>query len=226
VEALALLQSLNVGYSEFFRSPLTFALLEQWVLPGLAAARGTRRPQELRVWSAGCAAGQEAWSIAILLEELAAARAEAFSFRVIATDISKPALALAREGVYNRGAMRNVALKHIGRYFVVEDGNYTVVPALRARVDFSTYDLLDERSVCPPESLYGDFDLILCCNVLLYYQPKARQVILDKLGRALSPGGYCATGETEQRIVGDARGFRAVAPPATVFQRLSERSQG
>ena len=218
-EAEALLQSLHPGYSEFFRNPLTFALLEQHVLPGLVEAREATGSAELRVWSAGCAAGQEAWSVAILLEELAAARGRPIQFRILATDISDAELALAREGVYGYAAARNVRLRHLRDYLSAKGETYVVAPRLRDRVDFSTYDLLDERSVCPPASLYGDFDLVLCCNLLFYYRPDLRERILDKVCRALRPSGCFVTGEVERDLAAGRERFRAVLPPSAVFQK-------
>ena len=218
-EAEALLRSLRIGHSEFFRNPLTFAVLEQLVLPNLLAAKEMSGRSEIRVWSAGCAAGQEAYSVAILLDELRAAREHPIPFRIIATDICGADLARGRDGVYDRAAVQNVRLKQLQDYFRVEGEAYAVAPRLRQQVDFSTYDLLDERSVCPPASLYGDFDLILCCNVLFYYRPDMRQRILDKVCNALAPNGYFVTGEAERDIVQHAGGCRAVASPAAVFQK-------
>ena len=218
-EADALFQSLNIGYSEFFRDPLVFALLEKLVLPGLVEAKGKTGPAELRVWSAGCSAGQEAWSVAILLEDLSVAQQRPVPFRIIATDVSDAALAVARQGVYDHTAVQNVRVKHLRNFFSAEGESYVVASQLRARVDFSTYDLLDERSVCPPVSLYGAFDLILCCNLLFYYRPETRRHILDKVCRALGPGGYFVTGEVDREFVAQHDGFSAVAPPAAVFQK-------
>ncbi|MCX6903169.1 MAG: hypothetical protein NTW03_06750 [Verrucomicrobia bacterium] len=219
VEADALLQSLNIGYSEFFRNSLTFALLEQLVLPNLLGARKDPDSTELRVWSAGCAAGQEAWSVAILLEDLALARGRPIPWRLFATDVSGPALAEAQAGVYDRAAVQNVPLKHLQRYFIRDGESYQILPRLKDRVDFSTFDLLDDRSGCPPASLYGDFDLVLCCNLFFYYRLDIRQRILDKICRALSPGGYVATGEAEEQLVARQKGLRAVAPPSALFQK-------
>jgi len=104
-EAEAFYGSLCVSYSEFFRNPLTFALLEQLILPGLIAKTEQPARTEIRVWSAGCAAGQEPYSIAILLDELTAARGDTVSFRIFATDNSEPELAAARKGVYDPAAV-------------------------------------------------------------------------------------------------------------------------
>ncbi|MEI8044024.1 MAG: CheR family methyltransferase [Verrucomicrobiota bacterium] len=218
-EAEVFLRSLNITYSEFFRNPLTFALLEQLILPGLAEAKGTPRPTELRVWSAGCAAGQEAWSVAMLLEDLAATRQRPIPFRVLGSDISDAALALAREGVYDQTAVQNIRLKHFRAYFSAQGNAWAVAPQLRDRVEFCAYDMLDEHSVCPPASLYGDFDLILCCNFLFYYRPEIRQLILSKVCRALGPRGYLVTGEAERDFVAQHEELRPVAPPSAIFQK-------
>lgn len=224
-EAEALCAALRIGYSEFFRHPLTFALLEQQVLPALIAAKKLACGRELRVWSAGCAAGQEAWSVAILLDELDRAGAAPLAYRIFATDVSEPELDQARAGVYSAAAVGNVRLRHLAAGFVRKGAAYALADRIRDRVDFSIYDLLDERSGSPPVSLYGDFDLILCCNVLFYYRPDMRQRILDKVRHALAPGGYFVTGETEREIVDKQKGLRAVTPPAAVF-RKAVRGEG
>jgi len=120
--------SLGISYSEFFRNPLTFSVLEQLVLPALISELERTGRKELRVWSAGCAAGQEAYSLAILLTELAARRGQAFSFRIFATDISETGLAAARAGVYDGAALKNVRLEHLNKYFSRQDGSYALRP--------------------------------------------------------------------------------------------------
>jgi chemotaxis protein methyltransferase CheR len=223
-EAGALVGSLRVGYSEFFRDPLAFALLERPILPALAEQRARDGGGEIRVWSAGCAAGQEAWSVAILLEELSAAQGRAVPYRVFATDVAEPDLDAARAGVYGAEAVGNVRARHVRAYFSRQGESYAVVPALRERVDFSVHDLLEQCTNCPPASIYGDFDLVLCCNVMLYYRPEMQRFILDKVRGSLAPGGYLVTGETERQIVEGAGGFRALAPPPAVFRATTRRS--
>lgn len=215
-EAQALYASLNIGYSEFFRDPLAFAWLEQVILPDLRQQAG---PAGLRVWSAGCAAGQEAGSIAILLDEQNAERGEPLPFRIFATDSAAAALAEAREGVYDAASVQQLRLKHLRRYFTVTGDAYQLSPALKAHLDFSVFDLLADGPTSPVAAIYGDFDLVLCCNLLFYYRPEVRQRILDKIVRALRPGGYCVTGAAEREIVARQTGLHAVAPPAALFQK-------
>jgi chemotaxis protein methyltransferase CheR len=229
-EAAALFGSLRVGYSEFFRDPLAFALLERSILPALAEQRACDGGGEIRVWSAGCAAGQEAWSVAILLDELSAAQSRPVPYRVFATDLSEPDLTLARTGVYGAAAVGNVRLRQLRTCFSRQgsggavDDCYAIVPRIRERVDFSAYDLLEECTTCPPASIYGDIDLVLCCNVMLYYRPGTQRLILDKARGCLAPGGYLITGETERQIAAGPSGLRAVAPPAAVFRTTTQRS--
>ncbi len=210
-EAGMLFRALRIDHSEFFRNPLTFAVIEQLILPGIAEHK-KKSGGEIRVWSAGCATGQEAWSLAILLEELAVP----VPYRIFATDLADPDV--ARAGVYRAEAVGNVRSRHLTKYFSKQGDEFSIVPRLREWVDFSAYDLLDSSSMCPTASIYGGFDLILCCNVLFYYRPEARQRILDKANCALSSGGYFVTGEVERTMVSGHREFRAVLPPAAVFR--------
>jgi len=211
-EAEMFFYSLRINHSEFFRNPLTFAVIEQLILPGLVKVK-KESGGEIRVWSAGCASGQEAWSLAILLEELAGP----VPSRIFATDLADPGV--ARAGVYGAEAVGNVRSRHLREYFSRQGESFSVVPRLRARVDFSACDLLDRSSASPAASIYGGFDLILCCNLLFYYRQEARHQILDKICQALSPGGYFVTGEVEKDMVQGHKGFRAVMSPAAVFEK-------
>ncbi len=216
-EAEALLQSLHIGYSEFFRNTLAFALLEQSILPCLLDAKKKSGQAEIRVWSAGCSTGQEAWSLAILLDALNGAGDTLIPYRIIATDWFAPDLAVARSGLYSEEAVGNVRMSHLRRYFSRQGDSFLISPRFMERVGFAVFDLLDEKTICPPESIFGDFDLIFCSNVLLYYRPEIQSLILGKLRHCLAPGGYLVTDETEGRIVEGVGGFCRAAMPAALF---------
>ena len=165
-EAEALYQSLNIGYSEFFRDPLAFALLEQVILPRLAQQSGQAG---LRVWSAGCAAGQEAWSIAILLEEQNAEREQPVPFRIFATDSVEALLAGASEGFYDAASVQQLRLKHLGKYFTVTGDRYRISPALKSRVDFPFSTCW--RKVRPVRwrrstAISTWFSAVICCSII------------------------------------------------------------
>jgi chemotaxis methyl-accepting protein methylase len=225
-EAETLSRSLRIVYSEFFRNPLAFALLEQMILPELVEEKARFSGSEIRVWSAGCAAGQEAWSVAILLDEIAAGRERPVPFRIFATDLSEEELALARAGVYDAASVGNVRKRHLDGCFSRHGATCAVAPRLRERVDFSTYDLLDPTTICPPASIFCGFDLVLCCNVLLYFRPQTQRFILDKLRRSLAPGGYLVAGEAERQLVESAGGYRVFVPPVAVFRKVAQPGRG
>jgi chemotaxis methyl-accepting protein methylase len=121
--------------------------------------------------------------------------------------------------VYDATAVRQVRLRHLRECFTQEGETYRVCFRLRERVHVCAYDLLDERSSSPPAGIYGDFDLIVCSNLLLYYRPEVRQAILARLHRALAATGYLVTGEAERGIVEQGLGFQTAALPAAVFQK-------
>lgn len=217
-EADTLRQSLRVNYTSFFRYPLVFASLQDMILPLLFEQKIRSIPNEIRIWSAGCATGQEAWSLAILMDEFCAARNAQVPYRIVATDVSESDLAVAREGTYCSNALRNVRLSQLNDCFSRQDDAFSISSRMRGCVDFSYYDLLDQRTTSPPVSIYGDFDIVICCNVLIYYGLEAQRVILKKLRRSLVKNGYLITGDTERHIVERQGGIRPVVPPMSVFQ--------
>jgi len=218
-EADALFASLRICHSEFFRNSLTFALLERAILPALMNRTKPENGREIRVWCAGCAAGQEAYSIAILLDDLASASQSDVPYRIFATDVSEAALATGREGRYPADALQNVPLKYVERCFTRGGDGYEVVARLKERVDFSYFDLISAPMACPPVSIFGDFDLAFCSNLLYYYKEEARRKILKKIYECLAPDGYLVTDEAEKLIVETTGAFHPAAPPAAIFKK-------
>ena len=220
-EAVSFASSLLVTYSEFFRNSLSFALLEQLVLPQIVEQKITDHSPEIRIWSAGCAAGQEAYSVAMLLDEILAGRNKPVRYRIFATDVNMPELERARSGVYNSYAVTNMKLRQRDLYFTRTGDSCAIVQRIKDCVEFLHYDLLDESTSTPPAAIFGDFDLVLCSNVLLYYRPEKQQIIMNKLRNAMSPSGYLVSDETARTVIDNAGGFRAVAPPAMVYRRAA-----
>ncbi len=218
-EATSFIASLRITYSEFFRDTLSFSLLEHVVLPGIAESKD--KNSEIRIWSAGCAAGQEAYSIAILLDELASSSSRNMRYRIFATDLSEQNLETARRGVYDPPSLRNVTLGRIERYFARLGDSYSILPELREHLAFSRHDLLDANAAVPAESIFGEFDLVLCCNLLFYYTRDVRNDILDRLLKSTASNGYLVTGDAERGEVERHGGYRLVSPPHSVFRKSS-----
>jgi len=219
-EAQIYYDSLQNSYTEFFRDPLIFAGLERVILPELIREKRRRNHSEVRIWSAGCASGQEAYSVAMLLNELSASDTQEIIFRIIATDTNPAELEAGRQGIYSGSALQNVNLRRLGRYFdKLKSDTYQLNSHIREMVDFSQYDLLDVNISSPPAAIFGDFDLILCCNLLIYYGLEARRRIITRLQQVLVGNGYLVTGETEKDMLNKTQDFCQVSFQSTAFNR-------
>lgn len=187
-----------INVSEFFRNPERFEDLRNKVIPELLPGVGML----FRIWSAGCSVGSEAYSIAMLLEEMQVKK----PYRIWATDIDEDALEEGRRGVYTLQYLQNVPPEYLSRYFQkVGDGTFAVLPSLKKRVVFERHDLLQDP-------VRETFDLVVCRNVVIYFEDRAKEVAFSKLAEALRPGGYLWIGSTE-RIANPARfALRYVMP--------------
>lgn len=215
-EAQILYESLNINYTQFFRNSLTFAMLEQLILPSIMNRKANGG--EIRVWSAGCSTGQEAYTIGMLLSELVSASTKAIRFRIFATDISQAALTIARDGIYQEDEVSNLKMKHLKNYFTKSGEMYAILPQIKRDINFSAYDLLDQYSANPPESIFGDFDIIFCSNLLFYYRPDVRQIILKKVKKSLTERGYLVTDDAEAAFIRKDERLKMVASSSTIFQ--------
>lgn len=185
----ALAEALRVGETRFFRHRAHVGALRRVVAPELAARRAGER--KVRGWSAGCASGEEAYTLAILLAE-AMPPESGWDLEVLATDISEEALETARAGVYPAAALEEVPAAVRERWFRAgpRRGTVRVADLLAERVRFERRNLLDP--VLPRR-----LDVILCRNVLIYFDPAARARTVERLIESLAPGGYLFLGYAE-----------------------------
>lgn len=217
-EAGSFLNSLQISYSEFFRNSLTFSVLEQIILPSLIQKKKDSKRKEIRIWSAACSGGQESYSLAMLMEELRNGDAEKFSYRIFATDQNEALLNEARKGHYTGNALNNMNLKRANQWFTKKGDTYTVKQELKNNIDFSVFDLFNKQYSCPPVSIFGEFDIVVCANLLFYYKNEYRVAILEKTGNCLAAGGYLVTGETERQILID-HNYGEAFPQSAIFQK-------
>jgi len=217
-ENKSIVNNLYNSFSEFFRNPLTFSYIDQVVLPTLIHQKIKDNEREIRIWSAACSAGQEAYSVAMIYDEMTETIHANIDCHIFATDINPIELERAQKGVYQEAALNKVSLKRVNTYFTQEGEKYKILPRLGDYINFSVFDLLSENLNCPPASIYGNFDLVFCTNVLFYYNHKFRQNIIHKVSNCLTPGGYFITGETEREIVDEYK-YREVFPHSGIFQK-------
>lgn len=210
------IDSLQVGYTEFFRNQLTFSILEKVILPSLVSKLVYPKKKEIRIWSAACASGQEIYSLSMLLNEYSTG--EKINFRIFATDQSEFEIEEAKKGQYSLLALSSLSLNRLNRWFTKHGDIYTIKEALKEKIEFSTYNLFDKEHCCPPSSIFGDFDLIFCANILFYYKPEFRKKIVEKISNCLSTNGYLITGETEREILMQYH-FQEVIPQSAIFRK-------
>ncbi|BBC71792.1 protein-glutamate O-methyltransferase [Altererythrobacter sp. B11] len=175
--------------TSFFRDRLLFDQIDSCVLPDLAARRA--RGRRLTVWSAGCSTGQEAYSLAILLAS-APERWRGWKIDILATDVSASMVAAAREGLYSQFQIqRGLGVAQMMRWFEEDPGGWRARPELRRMVRFAEHNVLNEA---PPP---GRFDLILCRNVLIYFDHPTRAAVLDRLAAAMTDDAWLMLGNGE-----------------------------
>jgi len=189
-ELALLARQLTVGETYFFRHTEQFNAVRELVLPERASIRGQTR--SLRLLSVGCASGEEAYTLAILVRELALA--PAFDVQIQGLDVNPESLAKARAGLYSAWSLRETPPEVRARWFTVEDRNFRLASTLRDAVRFQEQNLVQlSPAVLPPDS----YDLVFCRNVLMYFTPQHAANIVEQLTRALVPGGYLFLGHAE-----------------------------
>jgi len=186
-----LFEALTINLSYFLRDRTVFEALRDKVLKPLIQEKARLGSRLIRVWSAGCASGEEPYSVAILLSELLGADLENWRISIRATDLDAGALEKARRGVYSEFSFRGADPDYQGRYFApFSDREYSLKPTIKALVKFEQHDLLADP---PPRRL----DLILCRNVLIYFSRQQQERLFSIFHEALNERGYLVTGKTE-----------------------------
>jgi chemotaxis protein methyltransferase CheR len=211
----ALLPLVTVNESYFFRTPQHFAALSRTLLPRLLAARsGSRR---LRVWSAGCARGEEPATLAIVLAETAAL--VGWDWRVLATDVDEAALAAARRGDYGDRAVAQVPATLRDRYLIRRGELFELAPAVRSHLEYGSFNLVRDPFPDPG----GPFDVVFLRNVLIYFRLESQRRVAAAVAATLAPDGCLFVGpaetlwqisdELEPVDLGDCFCYRRSRPP-------------
>ena len=198
-EARALYKELLISVTRFFRTPEAFETLEDSVIPSLFENKAP--DDEVRVWVAGCATGEEAYSLAILLHEYARTLEAPPSIQVFATDVDTEGLATARAGVYPPTIAADVPAPRLDRFFQQEDDQYRVTPSLRNSVVFAEHNLIED----PP---FSNLDLVCCRNLLIYLDQTLQEYVFRLFHYALNDDGFLFLGPSE--AIGPAQSFFAM----------------
>jgi len=201
--------ALTINVTKFFRDPEVFEAIRREILPDLVRRRGS-----IRIWCAGCATGEEPYSIAILVYELMALHKDV-SVTIYATDIDTVVLQKAAAGVYDRKALDNVDEKKIRKHFIShEDGTFEVRPHIKDLVRFRQHDLMSGA----PISRY--LDVVTCRNVTIYFTEKQKNDLTHLFHSALAVDGYYVIGKTEYL----AREVEHLFTPFNVMQKILRKA--
>jgi len=218
-EVNQLISTITIKVSSFFRNPLVFELVAQDILPDIIERKGRGRSREIRVWSAGCATGEEAYSLSILIHQAMKGKLTDWAVLVFATDLDAGAIEAGRAGVYARDRLESVELGVLDKYFDAAGDLFRVRPFLRRMVRFSRDDLISPKLSSPSESIFGAFDLVFCRNVLIYFSRKVQDEVYRKLYGSLARGGYLVLGDSESLSEEMESKLRTIDPKNRIFRK-------
>ena len=216
-EVEALFRDLLIGVTQFFRDPEAFQKLEERVIPLIFA--GQRANSTLRIWSAACSTGEEAYSLAILLQERMETLKQLYTVQIFATDIDRRAIVTARAGRYPASIAADLTPERLARFFVADPGGatYRVHKGIRDMLIFSEHNLIKD----PP---FSRLDLIVCRNLLIYLEADLQKQLLTSFYHALNADGKLFLGSSEG--VGDSWAmFTVLDQPAKLYQRAPYSSE-
>ena len=211
VEYDALLQRLLTQETSFFRYPAAFEALEKKVLPELHMKKFWESPRSLRVWSAGCATGEEAFSIAMTVAD-ALEFADAWNIHILATDVSRQALDHAENGIYDARQLETISPRQRDLYFSRSGSQWAVKPRIRNMVTFAPMNLAQVVYM-------GKFDCIFCMNVLIYFSEERQGQLMQRFYEYLEPGGYLFLGHAESVSKADLKFETHVYGDARIYQK-------
>jgi two-component system CheB/CheR fusion protein len=187
-ELHALYEDLLIGVTAFFRDPESFAHIETHIVPAIVAGKAPH--EEVRIWVAGCATGEEAYSLGILFHEALTRAGRTGGVKIFATDVNARLLETASQGFYDADRLAEVSPERLERYFVRQDERYQVAPVLRQLTVFAPHNLLRDAP-------FTNLDFVSCRNLLIYFQPHAQQKALLLFHFGLRTGGMMFLGSSE-----------------------------
>lgn len=204
-----LLNDLTINFTMFFRDMDVYEYLEHVLLPKLF-----QTSHNIKIWSAGCATGEEPYSLAILIHKILKHRINNYWVTIIASDIDKDALAKAEKGQFHEKQLNTMDNSLIEQFFTKDQDNYIVKDNLKKMIHFEQVDLTTS-------SLHNNIDLILCRNVMIYFSRESQQKIHMNFYNSLRNGGYMITGKSEILTGQPAIKFQAIDFQARVYQKPS-----
>ncbi len=202
-ELVNIVSKLTTNHTYFMRENEHFQFYQDTVLPWI---EHTLKSTDLRVWSAACSSGQEPYTIALITQNYLGSKASSWDSTILASDISMKVLSQAKQGIYDATDIEKMPPEWVSKWFKkVDDNHYQVVDALKAKVAYRYFNLLDDFNFKKP------FQAIFCRNVMIYFDLPTKEAIVNKCFNAMLPGGYFFIGHSES-LSGCNHKFTYVCP--------------
>lgn len=218
-ELVSLLNEITIGETCFFRNRPQVEAIRKIVLPGIVETKSRLAMRQLRIWSAGCSTGEEAYTLAMVLLEEQASQLKDWTIEVLATDLNERSIAHAKAGNYGDYSTRNIEPLFRNKYFIVHGDKLRVKPEVQSIVTFSRLNLLDDSRM----PFMKEVDLILCCNVLIYFDAVSKKRVIQHFYANLLHHGYLFLGHSES-LFGVTDEFRLVhMPSCTAYVKFENR---
>jgi chemotaxis protein methyltransferase CheR len=219
-EMIALLNEITIGETCFFRNQPQLDALRNVIFPKIVEAKAKLPIRHLRIWSAGCSTGEEPYTLTIMLLEEIAERLKGWTFEILATDLNERSLAHAKQGCYGTYSTRNLTAQMRQKYFIAQGEQLQVIPELKTHIAFSRVNLSDDSRMAFMKGL----DLILCCNVLIYFDGVSKRRVIQHFFNNLLGHGYLLLGHSES-LYGICDDFRLIhLPSATAYVKSDKRA--
>jgi chemotaxis protein methyltransferase CheR len=212
-EYARLLDTLTVNVTDFFRDPPVWKIIRGEVIPAIIKAKSATGQHGIRVWSAGCATGEEPYSLAMAFLSAMPATGPSFLLSVTATDLDPLAIATAQTAEYDVAKLEHVPGADRVRFTETNGKRFKVKPEVTEHVRFRKLNLFSDP---PPLAV----DLILCRNVFIYFTREQQERITNVFHRALARGGYLVLGRTEKMAMGATAGFEPVSSKERIYRKI------
>ncbi len=209
-ELPGLFEAITINETYFFRNPPQFEAMENIIIPELLKDK-SQFNRKLRVWSAASSSGEEAYTIAMIFLEKIKPKFPGVQIEIIGTDINNAVIDRARSGVYKEYAIRNMPQNYLQKYFAQDGDKYILKPEVKQLVKFNFVNLFDKSAM----RMMSKFDLVFCCNVLIYFDMQSKQQVVADLYDALNPNSYLFIGYSES-LHGITKAFKLVHFPKTI----------
>ena len=206
-----LYEAITINETFFFRNQPQLDALVSTVLPEIIASKEKLGREKIRIWSAACSSGEEAYSVAMMIQDIIKPKYPAIEFEIVGTDISNAVIDTARRGSYKEYSVRNTPVYYLKKYFKINGASFELDPKIKSMANFKLLNLYDDISM----RTMINFDIIFCANVLIYFDQASKIKVINHLYNSLYKDGYLFIGYSET-LHGISRAFKLISFPKTI----------